>query len=176
MPGATQSVSQRERHLAKARDFLTDHPDSFQREMRHCCCTSQDGLLGSSQGMRSHPAPSSFAQPQQPVSGGGDTSLDWDLGRNSHEPCISWCPQQPDFAFSQCYKNWRVTEAFRGRVPPRPAGCSQQLAPRGCAQPTAGYPSDLTSNPSSSERRAEVSAALFIGTACNLQPALLAAT
>lgn len=102
MLGATQSVSQCERRSGKARDFLTDHPDSFQRERRCCCCTSQDGSLGSSQGMSSHPALSSFAQPQQPVLGVGDTSLDWDLGRNSREPCISWHPQQPDFALSPC--------------------------------------------------------------------------
>lgn len=33
-----------EQHLGKAWDFPADHPDSFQREMRHCYCTSQHGL------------------------------------------------------------------------------------------------------------------------------------
>lgn len=61
MLGAIQSISQCEQHLSKARDFLTDHPDLFQREMRCCCCTSKDDLLGSSQGMSFHPALSSFA-------------------------------------------------------------------------------------------------------------------
>lgn len=54
MLGATQSISQCEQHSGKARDSLTDHTDSFQREMRYCCCTSLDALSGSPQGMSSH--------------------------------------------------------------------------------------------------------------------------
>jgi len=54
----------------KARSFLTDHPDSFQHEMRHCFCTSQDGLLGSPQGMSSYTAQSSICSSEEHSSGG----------------------------------------------------------------------------------------------------------